>query len=247
MKPKIVIVAGGLALRMKPITKEIPKCLVDINGKPLIEHQLEFFKKLGYTDIIFCVAHLSEKVKEYFKDGKDFGLNIEYIQEKEELMGTAGSVKLSKNLIDSDFIVYYGDNLTNMDLDNFVRFHKEKQGIATICMRPLPEGYKSSSVIVLDDDKKIKSFVEKPSIEEINSIKGKKNINSGIYIFKKEIFRYIPKDTKFDFMNQLFPKLIKEGFEVYGYSTEEFYVELGRVEKYERFLEENKGKKIILK
>src|SRR5512137_1803905 len=96
---KIVIVAGGLATRMLPITEEIPKCMVDINGKPLIQHQLEFFKSKGYTEFIFCVAHLAEKVKEYFGDGSALGVKIQYVQETKELMGTAGSVKLTEPLI----------------------------------------------------------------------------------------------------------------------------------------------------
>src|SRR3989344_7811731 len=114
---KIVIVAGGLAKRMKPITEEIPKCLIDINGKPLIQHQIEFFRENGYTEIIFCVAHLANKVKDYFRDGAKFGVNITYLEETNKLMGTAGSVKPLEKFIekDEDFIVYYGDNLTNMD------------------------------------------------------------------------------------------------------------------------------------
>ena len=170
---KIVIVAGGLATRMRPVTEEIPKCLVDVNGKPLIQHQLEFFRKNGFTEFIFCVAHLAEKVKEYFRDGRDFGLRIRYVQETKELMGTAGSVKLAQKLIggDEDFIVYYGDSLTSMDFHKFITFHKEKRGVATIVMRPLPEGYKSSSLITLHKDGKVKNFVETPSSEQLEGHK----------------------------------------------------------------------------
>ncbi len=241
---KIIIVAGGLATRMGQITEEIPKCLIDLNGKPLIQHQLEYFRDKGYKDIIFCVAHLAEKVKDYFRDGKEFGLNISYVQEKEELMGTAGSVKLAEDIIDEDFIVYYGDNITSMDFDRFIRFHKEKKTIATICIRPLPQGYKSSSLITLDEDKKIKLFLEKPPIETIEKHKDEKRyINSGIYAFKKDIFKLIPENQKYDFAKQLFPSLIEMG--VYGYVTEEFFREVGRVEKYKALLEEFKDKEIL--
>ncbi len=247
---KIIIVAGGLATRMKPITEEIPKCLVDVNGKPLIHIQLDFLKSKGYTEFIFCVAHLADKVKEYFKNGKDFGLSVQYVQETDELMGTAGSVKLAESLIgdDEDFIVYYGDNLTNMDFDSFLEFHKEKNAIATICMRPLSEGYKSSSVITLDDNKKITVFLEKPPIEKIERYKDEKRyINSGIYAFKKEIFAHIPKDTKYDFAKQLFTKLVEQGAPFFGYPTDEFFRELGRVEKYEKFFEEFKDADFLTK
>ena len=246
---QIVIVAGGLATRMKPLTEEIPKCLIDIHGMPLIEHQLRFFKKNGYKNIIFCIAHLAEKVKEHFKDGSPLGLNILYAQESGELRGTAGSVRLAERLIgdDEDFIVYYGDNLTSMDFDSFLRFHREKGGIATICLRPLPEGYKSSSVIILDSNGKIRVFLEKPPLEEIEKYEGEiKYINSGIYAFKKEVFGLIPKDEKYDFAKHLFPKLMRLGRGIYGYPTEEFFREIGRVEKYEQFIEEFKGKTLLL-
>jgi len=246
---KIIIVAGGLATRMKPITEEIPKCLIDINGKPLIQHQIEFFRDHGYKEIIFCVAHLAEKVKDYFKDGSKFGVKISYVQETKDLMGTAGSVKLAESLIgdDKEFIVYYGDNLTNMDIDKFLSFHKDKKGIATICMRICPEGYKSSSIITLDKDSKVKIFLEKPSEDEFLKHKDEKMyINSGIYAFNKKIFSIIPFDTKYDFAKQVFPAIIDRKLGMFGYVTAEFFREIGRIEKYEQFLKEVKGKSKIL-
>jgi mannose-1-phosphate guanylyltransferase / phosphomannomutase len=246
---KIIIVAGGLATRMRPITEEIPKCMIDINGKPLIQHQLEFFKSRGYKDIIFCVAHLADKVKEYFEDGKKFGLNINYVQETKELMGTAGSVKLAEKIIgkDENFIVYYGDNLTNIDFDKFTNFHITKKALATICLRSLPKSYKSSSIIILDKEKKIKVFLEKPSTEEFKKYENENIfINSGIYIFNREIFKLIPANLKFDFAKQLFPLILEKKLGLYGYSTNEYFREIGRVEKYEKFLEEVKGKTRIL-
>ncbi len=255
-KPKIVIVAGGLATRMKPITEEIPKCLVDIHGKPLIQHQIEFFKEHGYNDFIFCVAHLANKVKEYFEDGSKFGINIKYSEEQKELLGTAGSVKLIENIIgeDENFIVYYGDNLTCMDFERYTKFHIEHDSIATICIRPLKQGYKSSSVITLDENNKIKVFLEKPSIEEINKYEDQqKYINSGIYVFNKKIFEYIPSNQKYDFAKEVFPKLIQNNNNsnnndqnnMYGYPTNEYFREIGRIEKYNSFLNESKGKKNI--
>ncbi|MBW2971274.1 NDP-sugar synthase [Candidatus Woesearchaeota archaeon] len=245
---KIVVVAGGLATRMRPITEEIPKCLIDINGKPLIQHQLEFFKEHGYTEFIFNVAHLAEKVEEYFGDGSEFGLTIQYIDEGEELRGTAGSVKLDEDLITEDnFIVFMGDNLTSMDFDKFIEFHQQKGGVATICMRPLPAGYQSSSVITLHKDKRIKVFLEKPPMEEIEKYKDEKRfINSGIYCFKREVFKLIPPNTKYDFAKQLFPDIMKKKLGIYGYVTEEFFREIGRVEKYDAFLKEIRDKKKFL-
>jgi mannose-1-phosphate guanylyltransferase/phosphomannomutase len=243
---KIVIVAGGLATRMLPITEDIPKCMIEINGKPLIQHQLEFFKERGYKDFIFCVAHLAEKVKEYFKDGTNFGLHIQYVQETQELMGTAGSVKLAEDMIDEDFIVFYGDVLTSMNLDKLLQFHREKNGIATICLRQLPVNYKSSSIICIGENSEINVFLESPSWADIEKHKSKGlHINDGIYVFKKEIFDFIPKGKKFDFAKDLFPLFVGKKNEIFGYISEEFFRELGRVEKYEAFLQEIRGRKVI--
>jgi NDP-sugar pyrophosphorylase family protein len=243
---QIIIVAGGLAKRMLPITEEIPKCMVDINGKPLIQHQLELFKSKGYTDFIFFVAHLAEKVREYFDDGSKYGINIQYVEETKELMGTAGSVKLAEPLIKgNDFIVYYGDNLTSMDIDKFLKFHRTKHALATIALRPTPDGYQGSSIILLDPNSKVKLFLEKPTAVDFDKYSEEKMfINNGIYAFSKEIFQYIPANQKYDFASQLFPRIM--GYhEAYGYPTTEFFREIGRVEKYNLFLQEAKGKKDI--
>jgi mannose-1-phosphate guanylyltransferase / phosphomannomutase len=239
---KIVIVAGGLATRMLPITEEIPKCMVDINGTPLIEHQLGFFKRHGYTDIIFCVAHLAAKVKAYFGDGSKWGLHIQYVQETEQLMGTAGSVKLVEPLIgDEDFIVYYGDNLTSIDFGKLLAYHTQQRATATMVMRPNPPGYKGSSVITLNPDKSIKVFLEKPPIEEIERYANEERfINNGIYVLSKQVFAMIPMNQKCDFAKDVFPKLMEGSF--FGYPTEEFFFEVGRIEKYEKFKEMVKGK-----
>ena len=233
---KIIVVAGGLATRLKPIAEKIPKCLIDINGTPLVERQLMYFKRNGFKDFIFCVAHLAEKVEEYFGDGSKFGINIEYV--KDNLMGTAGAVKLAEDLVDDDFIVYFADILTSIDFNKLVLEHKKNNALGTVCLRPLPEGYKSSSVITLDPNKRIKSFLEKPSMEEIEKITEQKYINSSTYVFKKDIFKFIPEDEKYDFGKQLFPNLVKRGENLFGYPTTEFFREIGRMEKYEKFMQE---------
>lgn len=258
MKPKIVIVAGGLAKRLLPITEKIPKCLVDVNGKPSMQHQIEFFRDNGFTDIIFCVAHLADKVKEFFGDGKWLGVNISYSVEPNELLGTAGSVKLAQPLIGSDenFIVYYGDDLTSMDFDKFVRFHEEKGGLATICMRPRDEGQGNAkievhgsewnggtSILTLDEDSRVTLFLERPTVEEISRYAREKNyFNAGIYVLNRRVFDLIPENQKFGFAEDVFPRMLGENLKVYGYATTEYYREIGRVEKYNRFLEEVKGK-----
>jgi mannose-1-phosphate guanylyltransferase/phosphomannomutase len=242
-KPIIVIIAGGLATRMKPIAEDIPKCLIDINGKPLIQHQIEFLAKKGYNNFIFCVAHLADKVKEHFGDGSVFGVNIEYSQEPGELLGTAGAAKLAEGAIGDRCIIFYGDNLTTIDFDAALKFHDENRSDFTVLLRDLPEGYKSSSIITLDESGRINTFLEKPQKDDFERLKDKRKgqktyINSGIYIMNKNIFSLIPENTKFDFAKDLIPIIIKNKLGFYGYVSNEFFRELGRVEKYDKFKEE---------
>ena len=247
-KPKVVIIAGGLATRMKPITENIPKCLIDVNGTPLIEHQINFFKEHGYTDFIFCVAHLADMVKAYFGDGTKFGVNIEYSQEPKELLGSGGAVKLIENIVDSTFIVFYGDNLTNLDFDSFLKFHKEKKSKFTIFMRKCPENYKGSSLITMHNDNKINVFLEKPTEEQMAMHKHEKlYINNGIYLIEPELISEIPENTKYDIGKELIPKILQKGTSVYGYvSPDDFFIELGKIDRYEKFLVKFKGRAKVL-
>jgi mannose-1-phosphate guanylyltransferase/phosphomannomutase len=247
LKPIIVIVAGGLAIRMLPITETIPKCLIDIDGKPLIQYQIEFFQKKGFTEIIFCIAHLAGMVKGYFGDGKKFGVNIRYSEEPKELLGTAGAVGLIKNMIKDTLIVYYGDNLTTMDFDELVAFHKKEKSDFTIVIRDLPPNYKSSSIIILDEKKNIISFIEKPSEQQWEEYKNhKKYINSGIYVVEPEVLKLIPENKKYDFAKELIPDLMSKGRIVKGFVSNNFFREIGRVEKYEHFKQEIKKKGEVL-
>ncbi len=246
-KPKIVIVAGGLATRMNPITQNIPKCLIDVNGTPLIEHQIIYFKDRGYVDFVFCVAHLAGEVRKYFGNGSKFGVNIEYSQEPKDLLGSAGAVKLIENFVDESIIIFYGDNLTSLDFDKMLNFHKDKKSKFTVFLRKKPEDYKGSSLVVLDDTNRIKTFIERPSEEELEANKKQESyINNGIYIMEPEIFHKIPRDMKYDFGKDLIPELLKDNLDVYGYYSDDFFVELGRVEKYQKFIDNFKGRKKVL-
>jgi len=247
IKPTIVIVAGGLATRMLPITETIPKCLVDIDGKPLTQHQIEFFQKKGFTEVIFCIAHLADKVEEYFGDGKKFGVKIRYSQEPKELLGTAGAVGLIRNMVKDTFIVYYGDNLTTMDFDELISFHKKEKSEFTVVMRDLPQDYKSTSIITLDEKNNIKSFIEKPSEQDWEKYRNqKKYINNGIYVVEPSVLKLIPKNKKYDFAKELIPDLMSKGRSVKGFVSNNFFREIGRVEKYEKFKDEIRKKGEVL-
>ena len=248
MKPKIVIIAGGLAARMKPITEKIPKCLVDVGGKPLIQHQLEFFRDKGYSRFVFCVAHLAKQVQDYFKDGSSLGVQIEYSREPETLLGTAGAAKIAEPLVTDDVcVIYYGDNLTTMDFDRLLALHNENKSDFTIVLRDNPPGYHGTSLITMNEQNEIKEFLEKPSDEKREQLKDeKKYINNGIYVMSKKVFESIPENAKYDFAKQLIPDLMQRKARVFGFLSNDFFREIGRVEKYEKFEEEIKNKGSVL-
>lgn len=240
MKPKIVIVAGGLATRMQSLTQDIPKALIDVNGKPLVQHQIEFFQKAGFTNLILCIGHLGHKIKDYFEDGSNFGVNITYFQD--DLLGTAGSVKLAENDAEDICIVFYGDNLTTMNFDNLLNFHNKKNSDFTVVLKEMSEGSVGSSFVQLENDK-ITSFVERPKEENVKHLKNYRN--NGIYVMNKKIFSLIPPNKKYDFGYDLIPDLIAKKFNVHGYVSNEFFRELGTREKYEKIKEDKTANKLL--
>ena len=176
-----VILAGGLGKRLRPLTSDRPKPMIQINNTPIIELQVKWLKKFGITDIIVLVGHLREKIKHHLADGKKFGVNISYIEENVPL-GTGGALKNAKDHIiqngysDSGFFVINGDILTNLD-----PFTISEKGSMTLALVPL----KSTFGIVETDGDLVSKFVEKPYIED-------RWVNAGVYYFSNDIFDYLP-------------------------------------------------------
>jgi len=176
-----VILAGGLGKRLRPLTSDRPKPMIQINKTPIIELQVKWLKKFGITDIIVLVGHLREKIKHHLADGKKFGVNISYIEENVPL-GTGGALKNAKDHIiqdgnsDSGFFVINGDILTNLD-----PFTISEKGSMTLALVPL----KSTFGIVETDGDLVSKFVEKPYIED-------RWVNAGVYYFSNDIFDYLP-------------------------------------------------------
>lgn len=232
---KAIILAAGLGTRLIPLTKDVPKPLLPLNGKPLIQHNIEWLRSNGIKEIAINLHHLPEKIKTFLGDGSKFGVRITYSYEK-NIMGTAGGVKKLENFAkNSPFMVYYGDNITNLNIKKLVNFHKSKGGMATICLHPIKEKeLKDSSIVELGKDNRILSFAEKPNEKTIKKISGKKNnySNAGIYLLEPEIFDFIEKNKFTDFAKDIFPMLIKKGKMIYGYPLDCFWAEIGNAEKY---------------
>ena len=221
-KNKVVIMAGGLGTRLKPLTDDIPKPLLKVGSKPILETIIENFANYGFKEIVISVNYKANMIKEYFKDGSDFGVKISYLEEDKRL-GTAGALSLIKEEIKEPFFVMNGDLLTNINFEHLLNFHLSGNSIATMCVREyeyqIPYG-----VIQIEKDE-IKAIEEKP----INKF----FVNAGIYLLSNKVLDYIPKDTFYD-MPTLFQKLINEELKILSFPIHEYWLDIGRIVDYER-------------
>jgi NDP-sugar pyrophosphorylase family protein len=231
---KAVILAGGKGTRLRPITYELPKALIPVQGKTLTEHIFDLFKKYEITEIFLAVGHMKEKIKEYFGDGSKFGVKINYFEENEPL-GTAGPLKLGKEILRESFIVSNGDELKNINIEEMYRLHKEKKALVTIALTTVEDP--SAYGVARLDGNKILEFVEKPKKEKAPS----NLINSGFYIIEPEVIDMIP-DGFAMLEKDVFPKLAAKG-KLFGYPFSGQWFDTGNFERYEKALKEWRGVK----
>ena len=231
------ILAGGKGTRMRPFTYEITKPMIPVQGKPLLQHTIDLLRKYNIRDIILSVRYRGDQIREYFGNGSRFGVNITYIEEKERL-GTAGSLNLAREILDQTFLMFNGDILANIDLHDFIRFHKENRkgddkndGLATIALTPVEDP--SQFGVVELEGKRITGFIEKPESPRSNLI------NAGIYVLEPEVIDYVPEGHAM-METDVFPKLVKEG-RLYGYPFENQWFDTGTHDAYERVIKEWDG------
>ncbi len=239
---KAMILAAGKGTRVRPITHTIPKPMIPILQKPVMEFLLELLRQHGFDQIMVNVSHLAHEIENYFRDGQKFGVQIAYSFEGRivdgelvgEALGSAGGMRRIQDFspfFDSTFVVLCGDALIDLDLTAAVKRHREKGSIATVIMKSVPrEEVSSYGVVVTDEDGRIQAFQEKPSVEEALST----SINTGIYIFEPEVLDYIPSGEEFDIGSQLFPKLVEMGAPFYGITMDFQWVDIGKVPDYWR-------------
>lgn len=237
---KAMILAAGKGTRVRPITYTIPKPMIPIMQKPVMEFLLELLRQHGFDEIMVNVSHLANEIESYFRDGQRFGVQIAYSFEGRiedgqligEALGSAGGMKHIQEFspfFDGTFIVLCGDALIDVDLSKAVQWHKEKGSIATIIMKSVPrEEVSSYGVVVTDEAGRIQTFQEKPAVEDALST----DINTGIYIFEPQILDYIPPGQKFDIGGDLFPMLVEKGAPFYGISMDFQWVDIGKVPDY---------------
>lgn len=231
---KAMILAAGLGTRLRPLTKNLPKQMLPLAGKPLLEYTIEWLGRHGIKDIVINLYHCPEAIVNYFGPGTRWEVNITYAPEK-QLWGTAGAVKrMAWYLKDGPFLVIYGDNLSTCDLSCLCQFHQShrrsrraRQGLGTIALH-YRENPTSSGIVQLDENQRIIRFLEKPEGARVFS----HLVNAGIYILEPEVLDYIPPGQFYDFGHDLFPRLLAEGQTLYGYMMAEYILGVDTIESY---------------
>ncbi|MFB5632020.1 MAG: NDP-sugar synthase [Nitrosopumilus sp.] len=224
---KAVILAGGLGTRLRPLTLKTPKPMLPLGKKPILEHLIDWNKKNGVKSIVLCVSYRKEKIQDYFKDGKKFGVNIEYAVSKKPL-ATAGQLKTAEDFIDDTFVCVYGDSIFDFSLRNMIKQHKAKKSFATMSLYE----YKTNlqyGVIHTSKAGKVTSWEEKPEI--------KANINMGCYVMEPGILRYIPKNKPYG-MDDVIKKAMKNKKLVSSFITKKGFLDIGNKESYKEANEE---------
>ena len=226
---KAVIMAGGKGTRIASITNdEIPKPMLAIGGKTILEHQIECLKKSDIKEIIIVIGHLGDKIKSYFKDGNKFGIKISYYEESpNKPLGTAGSLYYLKSMIDEDFILIFGDVFLNVDFNKMAEYHHNNFADATLLTHPNSHPFDSDLVVV--DDGKVIGFDSK---ENNRNYDYKNLVNSGIYMFSPRVFDYISEPKKCGLEKDVIAKMITFGDKVCSYHSTEYVKDMGTPERY---------------
>lgn len=224
---KAVLMAGGSGTRLRPLTCDLPKPMVPIVNKPIIEHIIDLLKRHHYHEIYVTLFYLPHLIQDYLRDGTNLGVNIHYALEEEGPLGTAGCVKNIQEYLNETFLVISGDSLTDFDLSQALRFHREKNSKATIVLtrveNPLEYG-----VVITDEQGRIQRFLEKPSSSEVFS----DTINTGIYVLEPELLDLLPPHQEKDFSKDLFPLILEKGLPMYGYVAEGYWCDIGNLTTY---------------
>lgn len=221
MTVKGIVMAGGKGTRLRPITYSIPKPLVPIAGKPCIDYTLNSFFNAGIKDVIITTGYKFQSLIEGVLQHKKVGQNILFSVEMEPA-GTAGSIKIAGDFVDDTFIVGSGDVLADFDINELIKFHRDKKSKFTIALTSV-EDPSQLGVVDLEGDM-VKRFIEKPTKEEAFS----NLVNAGIYVIEPEVLSLIPSNKPYDFGRQLFPELLKSGFKIYGFKANGTWLDTGR-------------------
>jgi mannose-1-phosphate guanylyltransferase len=221
-----LILVGGEATRLRPLTCNMPKAMVPVLNIPFLEHVIRYLDKHAIRDIVLAQGHLPEAMGDHFQDGSQFDIKLTYAFETRPL-NTAGAVKNAQPFLQGRFFVLNGDIFTDLNLMDMLNFHQTQRAKVTIALTPVedPTAY---GLVETDPGGRITRFLEKPTPDQITT----NMINAGTYILEPEVLDAIPPDTNYSFERQLFPGLLARGEPVYAYSSSSYWIDIGTPEKY---------------
>lgn len=222
---KAVIMAGGFGTRIQPLTSSLPKPMIPLVNRPIMLHIVELLKRHGITELVMLLYHQPQVIKNFFRDGSDFGVKITYVTPLED-MGTAGAVKCAEKYLDERFLVISGDLLTDFNLQKLMDFHETRKAKATITLTSVKDPLQFG-VVITDREHRIVKFLEKPGWGEVIS----DTVNTGIYLLEPEVLALIPQGENYDFSQDLFPKML-EGGGLYGYAARGYWRDIGNTDSY---------------
>ena len=224
---KAVILAGGLGTRLRPYTKSLPKPMLPLGGKPILEYEIEWARKNGIKNIVLCVSYLKNKIQDYFGDGEKFGVKIEYAISKKPL-ATAGQLKTAEKFIDETFVCLYGDSIYNFSLRNMIKHHKKSKANVTMSLFDYRFNLKYG---VIDTKKsgQVTAWNEKPEFSA--------KINIGCYVMEPEVLKLIPKNKEYG-MDDVIRKVLSRKNKVSSVISKNGFIDIGDKETYEKTNEE---------
>ena len=224
---KAVVMAGGEGTRLRPMTANQPKPMLPVVNRPIMEHVLRLLRRHGFDETVVTVQFLASMVRNYFGDGEDFGMTLQYATEETPL-GTAGSVKNAQDALhDEPFLVISGDALTDIDLSELVKFHKDNGALVTVGLTRVPDPLEFG-IIIVDDDGRIQRFLEKPTWGQVFS----DTVNTGIYVMEPEVLAGVPDGEPSDWSGDIFPRLLERGAPLYGCVADGYWEDVGTHESY---------------
>jgi NDP-sugar pyrophosphorylase family protein len=224
---KAMILAAGVGSRLDPLTRNVPKPMVPIVNRPVIEHLIEKLKKSGFDEIVINVHYLGGVIRDYVGDGSKFGVKI-HVEQEDQLWGDAGSLKrVEAHFQNETFLVIGGDDISNIDISGLVAFHKDKKATSTIATT-LVDDPSQFGIVLTDEDGRINRFLEKPKTGGAFS----NTANTGVYVFEPEVFALIPSGVAFGFGNNVFPALLEAGKPLYAFHTQSYWQDVGNLQVY---------------
>jgi NDP-sugar pyrophosphorylase family protein len=221
-----LILAGGKGTRLRPLTMHTPKPIVPIANQPFLLYQLELLKRADVRDVILSLSYQPQKIEDKLGDGTDFNVHISYAVEASPL-GTAGAYRNAASLISETTVVFNGDVLTDIDMNEVIRYHREHRAAATIVLTPVPNPT-AYGLVETEPDGRVRRFLEKPKPEEVTC----DTINAGIYILEPRVLEYVPEGEPFMFEYGVFPKLLERKEAFFAFIWKGYWRDIGTAESY---------------